>query len=525
MALYLNQTKKNPKTGKNEKTGKLEQVGNVSRGSAGGYTKGVITGQQPSGATDIRGQPIYGAPDTAPRSSNFQPIVPNSLPSPVSNMPPDGAGAIPNSPFVNGYVPPQQPQPTTPLQTPPPAGSVSAPLPSPSPQEASNQPVPGTLPPGPVNFIPGGEPVLPQGTQSGAVAEVTPGDVMVLQGFSQLAVSVTRTLANLAKDAAIASTVGGAEVLAVQALPAAASGVAKEGVKTTGKVVGSSASMKQIVNILKATGIAGISVPMVISLVKSSVAGADKFETDVTADVVEMGELMNNLLRSEDPTLIAEGNKLYGLLAQIDTDSNKVRAYIPYGLFQGDLKGKFNELDVAMSKVKTDYNNFVQDNAVDAALQELDSDPSAESVARAKQYLSTLPEGPAKTRLRQGINDVEIQSENIAQSNALRAEFEKQAFQAQQTKLQQEFQTSEREARQAYEQSVRDAANQQKAFDEATATTASDGSSLSFGLLGTGGATEFVDRDTASNAYFGKVYSELTPAQQRLLNLLKGKGQ
>lgn len=68
----------------------------------------------------------------------------------------------------------------------------------------------------------------------------------------------------------------------------------------------------------------------------------------------------------------------------------------------------------------------------------------------------------------------------------------------------------------------------QKAADRAlqlgldsASTQAADPSSLKFGLLHPGSATEFVDRDKASQFYFTKPYNELTPEQMMLLNKLK----
>jgi hypothetical protein len=56
---------------------------------------------------------------------------------------------------------------------------------------------------------------------------------------------------------------------------------------------------------------------------------------------------------------------------------------------------------------------------------------------------------------------------------------------------------------------------------EGAGTEPADPSSLKFGLLHPGAATEFVDRDKASQYYFSVPYAELTPAQQVLLNKLK----
>jgi hypothetical protein len=85
-----------------------------------------------------------------------------------------------------------------------------------------------------------------------------------------------------------------------------------------------------------------------------------------------------------------------------------------------------------------------------------------------------------------------------------------------------EQQTAEQRA---YNEQQQAQSDQQAAGLEATATETSQPSTLTFGLLGTSGAKEFVDKDKAAQYYFGKSYDELTPAQQMLLNLLKGTGE
>jgi len=64
---------------------------------------------------------------------------------------------------------------------------------------------------------------------------------------------------------------------------------------------------------------------------------------------------------------------------------------------------------------------------------------------------------------------------------------------------------------------------QRQAGLEATATESSGSSTLTFGLLNTGGDTQFVDRDKAAQYYFEKPYEDLTPAQKKLLMLSKGE--
>jgi hypothetical protein len=75
----------------------------------------------------------------------------------------------------------------------------------------------------------------------------------------------------------------------------------------------------------------------------------------------------------------------------------------------------------------------------------------------------------------------------------------------------------------AYDENQARIAEERRMGIEGTATETAQGSTLTFGLLNTSGAVEFVDKDKASNVYFGKTYEELTPEQKMLLNLLKGE--
>lgn len=519
MALFVDNVKRNPKTGKVEKTGTRSEIGNVSRGAAGGYAKGPITGLSPTGQTDIRGQPVYGG-------SVPQGIVPNSLPSPVlQNTPDRGAGALPNSPFVNGYNPAMPQQPIAAPLPPSPAAPVVLPTSSSTPsagaQEALVQPNQAQLPPG-AAFIQGGEPTLPPGTETGGVSAITASDVLVLQGLGGLAKSVTTGLASLAKAGAMASLPGGMEVLAVQAAGPVASGVVKEGAAAAGQVAVNTATTTQLATVAQKLGFATISLGALAGAIKSSTGSRKAYGTDVVELSKQTGELINKLQRSRNPELVEQARQLYEQQKIIEGDFNTFLSYVPLGvggiLNSGDIKAVRD----AVAESTVAYENFVQDEAGKALLSQIGSNPSQDDIDAAKTFMNSLPTGPLKTELQKLLNEGQAAADERAALEASESERLKQEFQRQQTEDQQAFQTAEREARQAYEQSVRDAANSQKQFEEDTATTTSEGGTLTFGLLGGNGSTEFVSADKASQAYFSKNYAELTPAQKQLLNLLKG---
>jgi hypothetical protein len=108
-----------------------------------------------------------------------------------------------------------------------------------------------------------------------------------------------------------------------------------------------------------------------------------------------------------------------------------------------------------------------------------------------------------------------------------RAYDEKQAAQDRQNKLadvadQRNYDAQQQQDQRNYDAQQQATQQQSQSYADAAALESSGGSTLTFGLLNTGGGTQFVDKDKAAQVYFGKVYDQLTPEQQMLLNLLKG---
>ena len=104
-----------------------------------------------------------------------------------------------------------------------------------------------------------------------------------------------------------------------------------------------------------------------------------------------------------------------------------------------------------------------------------------------------------------------------------RQEAQKQEYAASVKAEQRAYNEAQRDEQRAYNEQQQAIADQQQFVEESTATENSGASTLNFGILGSSGEVEFVDRDAASNVYFGKVFEELTPAQKKLLMLSKGK--
>lgn len=516
MTLKLNVMKRNPKTNKLEKTGQQDTIGNVSRGSAGGYTKGAIDGlvETPQLRPALSG-PVY-APPPPPSTSS---LVPNTstmngpvYTPPPNNAPPEG-GAIPNSSSLYGPVSTPAPVSSQSPEAVPSSSPVAPAVPSsssPSPAGAQEQAVPfsqssynylsdwfNNTPlgyflgrndsdprfsrngPDPLDFIPSGGGVVVAGTRAAAKAAAREvgekGSVKLIQ--------------NLEKTGAQLMKPGGAEILSSTIAPA--SGVLKTAAKA-GTTSFSSKTLLQKAKYIKEVSSLFV-YPAVLaggiySQVKISEAGETAIDDDLTAFTASFPK---DIVALEEAGYYDEAN-------EIKNCAEGVKTALDSGAFDNVFTGKSKGLQ-AVNVCKTNLNEGLLQVAKDKAAKDKQDIIAAQKEATA----AAVAAATAKT----------TEEEN------------KQTFQKEQTIQQQRFQTSEREARQAYEQSVREGAAATKQFDEDTATTSSEGGTLSFGLLGGGGSTEFVDRDTASNAYFGKPYSELTPAQQRLLNLLKGKGQ
>lgn len=539
MALYLDNNKRDS-SGKivKDKKNRVE-VGNVSRGSAGGYTTGVISGLQPTGQTDIRGQPVYSQP--------FTPIVPNSSPV-LQNTPDRGAGALPNSPLINGYDPsmpsgspqmaPQPPSPVAPAvpssSSTSPAGAQGAPTDSPEPsgQNAASQAnlVYARGRDGTLFKVDPKKSFISQTGQyqydfwtsqgqkerlqnaletsgfgatsvqfSGGEGDPTelPGVKSAINAFN--AASLIYGGAALWSKYAAASTVGnlastpqGVAIL-TSSVPAA-SGIAPP-VAQAGAVVANTANKATQISYLsqlmgttmqKATFGKWLLVTGVVTvagnIASSPITGAatNKYQNEYITDSQEM---MSKLIATGDPVMIEFAGELND--SNIDL-KNGLDQYLGYlgPVFMSIEKRKVDDFNARLGEMNIKYLEKMAQKKID------DEIAANEAKAAAK-----------------------IQEEDA-----------QRAFQREQQEDQQAFQTSEREARQAYEQLTREAAASQKQLEEDTATTTSEGGTLTFGLLGGNGSVEFVSADKASQAYFDKVYTELTPAQKQLLNLLKGKG-
>lgn len=124
------------------------------------------------------------------------------------------------------------------------------------------------------------------------------------------------------------------------------------------------------------------------------------------------------------------------------------------------------------------------------------------------------------------LTDITQSYEKTKKEQAKQEALDERAYKEQQLQESRAYEESRLQEQRTYneEQAAKQLAAEQNAALEATATAveSSGGSTLTFGLLSSGGDIEYVDRDKASQFYYGKAFEELTYAQKRLLMLAKG---
>jgi flagellar biosynthesis GTPase FlhF len=254
-------------------------------------------------------------------------------------------------------------------------------------------------------------------------------------------------------------------------------------------------------------------------VVSVGLAGSTQIRKEVSDYIKDSGELAVKLREAGLNDLADELNKNS---ADLKNGFDVVLPYIPYlgkNIEGNKIQGYIDDLNAANLK----YEAAVKAEKEQEILAAQQADQAAAELKR-QQELSDLADKRAyeeKTLAEKKTYEEGQAAEKQASETAQTAE--QRAYNEEQKAAQQaynEAQTAEQRAYNEQEQ-VRQAEAQARA--EGTATETAEGSTLTFGLLSTGGAVEFVDKDKAAKVYFGKVYEELTPEQKMLLNLLKGE--
>lgn len=503
MTLQVYQYKKDA-NGKYARTGNKETIGNVSRGSAGGYAPGVVAVNNPSLGVSVSsmhptGQPSLSGPVYAPN------IVPNSPPGTQTTPPTNTPGGAPNPPPQAGNMPTSSPGSPGPVTS----NSNSAPASTTNQQAAIQQ------------YIQSGgleQSLKEKGLESGAAAGITAEDILAAQGFYGLGKAVLesalsstlsvaeklsleaigkkgslRVLGNMEARGAQIATEEGARTIASNTPEA--SGLLKDVTTPLGEIAPNSKNiyqtLKQInavskqvkIPLMMAGGVAGVFLGA-YSKSQSGHAAVDDDLTRFASSFVQDGQTLRDAGYIDEAAAIEQS-------AQDIHDALESGAYD--NIFNGKAKGEaaINELKQRLSKglvqVEQDKANKLKQDLIDSNNRLIEQQKASEAAAAAK----------------------------LADQRAYDAQLLKDNRNYNEQKLQEQRQ---------YDAQVNSQAAQEQAKLDATQLQTSQGSTLQFGLLGTSGATEFVDKNKAAQVYYQKNYDELTPEQKLLLNLLKGKG-
>lgn len=531
--------KKNKKTGKLEKDGGKKTLGNKAN-KGGGYTKdyvsttrnGVTVGLPQVGTTG-RGAPIYGETKAQSTVPNYSPAgIPASF-APNTSTPAGPAYSPPptSSPVQGGGVPasfePNTSTPGGPVYSPPPGLPLSTGGGAATPQNASFAPQQSSTQQGQqqtlgpqmrsVSVVDKNgvmttyrvDPTKSFISQTGQyefdfwtpegqrerianAAETSfftnvgvqfssgeedptsiPGSEAVMNTLNAAALvygatAMYRSIAQMSTRGAVALTPTGAQTLA-GSTKAAATG-AGQSPKVTSNLIN---AFKRLPVQWKAASIGSV-----IGLMVSAEQKGNTIKDEQVALANEMGSFAVKLRATGDPAMINHANELMEYADDITTGYDQFLAYVPI-IGRWVPEKELKEVRLAFGKVKSEYDSYV------------------------------VQEGQAK------LLEAEQQKAAAAQ--------EQQNFQRQQQEDSQQFQREEREARQQFEQQNTLEAARAQLEAEALALEDEGSSTLNFGLLGTSGAPQYVDRDAAAKQlFFGRSYEELTPEQKRLLELLKG---
>jgi hypothetical protein len=329
--------------------------------------------------------------------------------------------------------------------------------------------------------------------------------VTAISGVFTLAPKVFKALAGMNKLGQVALSPGGASAIA-SAIPEAA-GIAPAIAKVGLPLVNTATTAAKVGFITKLLTTQGVSSALGIGAIVQGISGATSTREKISDYIKDSGELIMKLREAGMTDMadeLAESNKdlrdgwdliiPYLPVMGKHTEMNKVQGY----------RDKLNEdLNAYDAKVRSDKEKQAADK--------LAADQAAKIEQRAydEKQLADKRAYEEKQLTDKRAYD-EQQAKDKAAADAAKADKERQQKQQDVT-----------EQRTYTEQQAQFQANQQ--YDQlATATESAGSSTLNFGLLSSGGSIEFVDRDKASQVYFGKPYELLDPAQKRLLDLSKG---
>jgi hypothetical protein len=336
------------------------------------------------------------------------------------------------------------------------------------------------------------------------LGEATTAMIDALNVASVLAggAAVFRALGSMNKVGAVALTANGAKDLASTVPPWLSKAALEGAAPAAGEIATNSANAATKVNFI--TKILSMRTPAKATIggvilgsgaIMSSFSGATAVRKDVSDFMKDSGELAVKL-REVGLTDMADE-----LAAHNKDLRDGFDVYIPYlpligkSLEEGKIQDYRDQLNAATLKYESVVKAEKEKQIAEAKIAD---QKAADAKAAADQ-------AAAATRAAADVTDRE----------------DRQAFEAQQAQQKRDWQVQDRQAADQSALAQAQAQGQAQYSQDATALEPSGGSTLTFGLLNTGGGSEFVDKDKASQLYFGKVYDELTPDQRMLLNLLK----
>jgi hypothetical protein len=337
-------------------------------------------------------------------------------------------------------------------------------------------------------------------------SEVTTGliDALNVATILSAGAGVFKAIAGMNKVGSLALTANGAKELA-STIPEA-SGVypwlAKTGITGAVGEVGAVASNTKTA----ATGIKAITQALFLTNLGKATIGGIILSTGLTGSTQVRKEVSDYIKNSGEMAMELREVGMNDLADELAASNKDLKdgfdviiPYIPY-LGKNIEMNKIQGYTDRLNEMNLKYEAAVKKEKEEEIMTALETEQQAAEVKREQDLADTADERAYEEK------------QDAAQRPQDQADLaDKRAYEEAKLKEQR-----------AYDEEQARIAEERRMGIEGTATETAQGSTLTFGLLNTSGAVEFVDKDKASNVYFGKTYEELTPEQKMLLNLLKG---
>lgn len=307
--------------------------------------------------------------------------------------------------------------------------------------------------------------------------------------------NIFRAIAGMNKVGSLALTANGAKELAAT-VPEASGTICK--IVAAGKVVpntkNAATGIKLISNLFNSKLMTRTSIGAIILGI--GLTGATQVRKDVSDYIKDSGALA---LKLRDAGMNDMADELIASNKDLKDGLDVVLPYIPY-LGKNIQENKIQDYIDKLNEMNLKYDEVVKAEKEKEIYDALLNEQQAAELKRQQDIT--------------GLEDKRAYEES--------QQAEQRTYNEQQKAEQRTYNEEQQLEQRTYNEQEQQRQAEAQARAEAIMTETSEGSTLNFGLLNTGGATQFVDKDKAAQVYFGKVYEELTPEQKMLLNLLKG---